>query len=102
MHFKICCRSSYFCELSVLPGENLQFSCFQCIIVHDFLTFSTSEFQCFLGKGSWSIFDQVLGWIFEALGGQEHQKGNKMGHNSGDGRVLVAKAVLARKTECKT
>ena len=34
--------------------------------------------------------------IFEALGGQEQQKGNKMGHNGGDGRVLVAKAVLAR------
>ena len=40
--------------------------------------------------------------IFEALGGQEQQKGNKMGHNGGDGRVLVAKAVLARKMECKT
>ena len=43
-----------------------------------------------------------MGWIFEALGGQEHQKGNKMGHNGGDGRVLVAKLVLARKMECKT
>ena len=40
--------------------------------------------------------------IFEALGGQEQQKGSKMGHNGGDGRVLVAKAVLARKMECKT
>ena len=68
---------------------------------HDFLTFSTSEFQCFLGEGSWSIFDQVLGWIFKPLGGQEQQKGNKMVHNGGDGRVLVAKAVLARKMECK-
>ena len=48
------------------------------------------------------IFDQVLGWIFKPLGGQEQQKGNKMGHNGGDGRVLVAKAVLARKMECKT
>ena len=47
------------------------------------------------------IFDQVLGWIFKPLGGQEQQKGNKMGPNGGDGRVLVAKAVLARKMECK-
>ena len=39
--------------------------------------------------------------IFEALGGQEQQKGNKMGHNGGDGNVLVVKAVLARKMECK-
>ena len=37
--------------------------------------------------------------IFEALGGQEQQKGDR--HNGGDGRVLVAKAVLARKMECK-
>ena len=47
-------------------------------------------------------FWEVLGWIFEALGGQEQQKGNKMVHNGGDGRVLVAKAVLARKMECRT
>ena len=39
--------------------------------------------------------------IFEALGGQGQQKGNKMGDNGSDGRVLVAKAVLARKMECK-
>ena len=45
----------------------------------------------------WPSFDM----IFEALGGQEQQKGSKMGHNGGDGRVLVAKAVLARKMECK-
>ena len=45
-------------------------------------------------------FLQSFEMIFEALGGQEHQKGNKMGHNGGDGRVLVAKAVLARKMEC--
>ena len=46
----------------------------------------------------WPSFDM----IFEALGGQEQQKGNKMGDNGSDGRVLVAKAVLARKMECKT
>ena len=98
--FFICCRSSNFGELSVLLRENLLFSCFQCIIFHDVLTFSTSEFQCSLGEGTWSIFDQVLGWVFEALGGQEKQKGNKMIHNGGDGNVLMAKTVLARKMEC--
>ena len=46
----------------------------------------------------WQSFDM----IFEALGGQEQQKGNKMGQNGGDGRVLVAKAALARKMKCKT
>ena len=39
-------------------------------------------------------FCHVLGWIFEALGGQEEQKGNKMGGNGGDGRVMVVKVVL--------
>ena len=100
--FLICCRSRYFCELSVLPRENLQCSCFLCLIVHDFLACSSSEFQCFLGEGLWLIFDQVLGWIFKPLGGQEQQKGNKMGHNGSDGSVLVVKAVLARKMECET
>ena len=40
--------------------------------------------------------------IFEALGGQEQQKDNKMDHNRGDGKVLVAKAVLARNMACET
>ena len=31
------------------------------------------------------MLDKVLGWILEALGGQEQQKGNKMGHNGGVG-----------------
>ena len=52
--------------------------------------------------GSLDHFWEVLGWIFEALGSQEEQKGNKMGRYGGDDRVLVAKAALARKMECKT
>ena len=42
-------------------------------------------------------FGQVLGWIFEALGGQEEQKGNKMAGNGGDGRVMVLKVAMGRK-----
>ena len=77
LHFLICCRSSYFCELSVLPRENLQLSCFQCIIVHDFLTFSTSEFQCFLGEGSWSIFYKVLRWFLRLWEVKNSKKATK-------------------------
>ena len=47
--------------------------------------------------GSLNHFWQVLGWIFDALGGLEEQKGNKMGGNGGDGRVMVVKVAMGRK-----
>ena len=42
-------------------------------------------------------FWEVLGWIFEALGSQEEQKGNKIGGNGGDGGVMVVKVAMGRK-----
>ena len=47
--------------------------------------------------GSLDHFWEVLGWIFDALGGQEEQKGNKMGGNGGDGGVMVVKVAMGRK-----
>ena len=46
--------------------------------------------------GTLDHFWEVLGWIFEALGGQEEQKGNKMGCNAGNGRVMVVKVAMGR------
>ena len=70
--------------------RRFRFSCF---------TFPTSEFQCFLGKGFWIILGKVLGWILEALGGQERQKVDEECDSDGDGGVMVVGVTMGTKRE---
>ena len=66
--------------------------------MHNFLTFSTSEFRRFLGKGFRSFL--TMYWDeSETFGDQEHQKVDQERESGGHGGVEMVKMVTSRKSE---